>query len=167
MDSAPWLSVGQTAGRWVDAGDLAIGDNIWRADGSTGDVESVEIVALQQRMYNLTVDVAHTFFVGDGQWLVHNCNSVNIAKHAEEHLDEFAEVGVNNLDQLAGFVNKVIESADISMTKLGGGKKAYWKYDDNDNYWGTLVIINPKQGDGLGGTIFRPQDGVDYLDKLD
>ena len=24
-------------------------------------------------MYNLTVDTAHTFFVGDGQWLVHNC----------------------------------------------------------------------------------------------
>lgn len=27
-----------------------------------------------QRMYNLTVAEAHTFFVGDGQWLVHNCN---------------------------------------------------------------------------------------------
>ncbi|MCB0107996.1 MAG: hypothetical protein KDE53_18870, partial [Caldilineaceae bacterium] len=23
-------------------------------------------------MYNLTVAEAHTFFVGDGQWLVHN-----------------------------------------------------------------------------------------------
>ena len=26
-------------------------------------------------MYNLTVDEAHTFFVGDEQWLVHNQNS--------------------------------------------------------------------------------------------
>lgn len=26
-----------------------------------------------QRMYNLTVEGAHTFFVGDGGWLVHNC----------------------------------------------------------------------------------------------
>ncbi|WP_218022923.1 DUF6883 domain-containing protein [Calidithermus terrae] len=25
-------------------------------------------------MYNLTVDVAHTYYVGQGQWLVHNCN---------------------------------------------------------------------------------------------
>jgi hypothetical protein len=24
-------------------------------------------------MYNLSVDTAHTFFVGEGQWLVHNC----------------------------------------------------------------------------------------------
>jgi hypothetical protein len=24
-------------------------------------------------MYNLSVETAHTFFVGEGQWLVHNC----------------------------------------------------------------------------------------------
>jgi len=30
-------------------------------------------------MYNLTVDEAHTFFVGDGQWLVHNeCDFDNL-----------------------------------------------------------------------------------------
>ena len=29
-------------------------------------------------MYNLTVDVAHTFFVGDGQWLVHNDDCLDI-----------------------------------------------------------------------------------------
>jgi hypothetical protein len=27
-------------------------------------------------MYNLSVDVAHTFFVGDGQWLVHNASPI-------------------------------------------------------------------------------------------
>jgi len=27
-------------------------------------------------MYNLTVADAHTFFVGDGEWLVHNCAKV-------------------------------------------------------------------------------------------
>jgi hypothetical protein len=26
----------------------------------------------KQEMYNFTVDTAHTYFVGDGQWLVHN-----------------------------------------------------------------------------------------------
>jgi hypothetical protein len=26
-------------------------------------------------MYNLTVDQAHTFFVGEGRWLVHNCST--------------------------------------------------------------------------------------------
>ncbi len=35
----------------------------------------VERVVLRQHtqvMYNLTVATAHTFFVGEGQWLVHN-----------------------------------------------------------------------------------------------
>ena len=36
-------------------------------------------------MYNLTVDEAHTFFVGDGQWLVHN-NSCD--KWARDLYDE-------------------------------------------------------------------------------
>ncbi|MFN8531670.1 MAG: hypothetical protein U0670_23950 [Anaerolineae bacterium] len=39
-----------------------------------GTVEQVEVVAQHQQMYNLTVDEAHTFFVGDDQWLVHNAS---------------------------------------------------------------------------------------------
>jgi hypothetical protein len=32
-------------------------------------------------MYNLTVDTAHTFYVGEGQWLVHNaCRPVDMRK---------------------------------------------------------------------------------------
>jgi hypothetical protein len=30
-------------------------------------------------MYNLTVDEAHTFFVGDGEWLVHNTSPLDPA----------------------------------------------------------------------------------------
>ncbi len=40
-------------------------------DGN-GTVESIAVVVDPQPMYNLTVDEAHTFFVGDGDWLVHN-----------------------------------------------------------------------------------------------
>lgn len=57
---------------WVAAIDLREGDRIRNADGSDGVVEAVEAVEQSQDMYNLTVDEAHTFFVGDGQWLVHN-----------------------------------------------------------------------------------------------
>jgi hypothetical protein len=38
-------------------------------------VHSIEVVQRSQPMYNLTVAVAHTFFVGDEQWLVHNCGT--------------------------------------------------------------------------------------------
>ena len=72
LQSAPWLAVGQTAGRWTDAIKLQAGDRLWKADGTNGVVRAVAVMPVSQRMYNLTVAEAHTFFVGNGQWLVHN-----------------------------------------------------------------------------------------------
>ncbi len=43
-----------------------------KADGATGVVQAVEVEPHAQVMYNLTVVTAHTFFVGERQWLVHN-----------------------------------------------------------------------------------------------
>lgn len=43
-----------------------------KLDGSYGTVERVTVEQRTQPMYNLTVAVAHTFFVGDDGWLVHN-----------------------------------------------------------------------------------------------
>jgi hypothetical protein len=61
---------------WVAASDLVVGDEIRDAAGEYGAVEAVYSEQKPQPMYNLTVDEAHTFFVGDGQWLVHNtCGS--------------------------------------------------------------------------------------------
>ena len=59
-------------------------------------------------MYNLTVDTAHTYFVGDGQWLVHNdcAGSIDQAlarlrlttNNIKEHLtDEDLEAAMNDL----------------------------------------------------------------------
>ncbi len=73
LESAPWLAVGQTEGRWTDALELKAGNRVWKAGSTSGVVQSVEVAPVSQRMYNLTVDIAQTFFVGDGQWLVHNC----------------------------------------------------------------------------------------------
>jgi hypothetical protein len=35
-------------------------------------VQTIQFAFRTQPMYNLTVEGAHTFFVGDKQWLVHN-----------------------------------------------------------------------------------------------
>jgi len=61
-------------GEWVDAIDLRVGDEIRTAEWTTGVVESVYEVTRPQPMYNFTVDVAHTYFVGKNQWLVHNAS---------------------------------------------------------------------------------------------
>ena len=57
---------------WVGAGHLQIGDKIREADGSVGTVANVVTVQQTQEMFNLTVDEAHTFYVGQDGWLVHN-----------------------------------------------------------------------------------------------
>ena len=57
---------------WVGAGHLKIGDKIKQADDTTGVVANVTTVQQTQEMFNLTVDEAHTFYVGTNGWLVHN-----------------------------------------------------------------------------------------------
>lgn len=57
---------------WVPAEDLHAGDAVRRANGTYGRVDNVRIERRTQRMYNLTIADAHTFFVGEGEWLVHN-----------------------------------------------------------------------------------------------
>jgi hypothetical protein len=64
-------------GKWVNAEKLERGNKLKRARGFYGTVKSVEIERKTQEMYNLTVDKAHTYFVGDGQWLVHNANCID------------------------------------------------------------------------------------------
>lgn len=67
-------------GEWVAAGDLQVGDEIRTATGHPGKVESIRFAVDPQPMYNFTVAIAHTYHVGNGQWLVHNaCRSLTPA----------------------------------------------------------------------------------------
>jgi len=59
---------------WVGAGHLQIGDKIKQAGGTTGVVANVTTLQQTQEMFNLTVDEAHTFYVGQDGWLVHNAS---------------------------------------------------------------------------------------------
>jgi hypothetical protein len=69
-------------GKWVAAGELQVGDHIRKADGSYGEVQAIEFIYQPQPMYNLSVAEAHTYFVGVGQWLVHNdCSSTRLSKN--------------------------------------------------------------------------------------
>jgi hypothetical protein len=44
-----------------------------RADGSVGTVTGWKLIPGILTMYNLEVAQDHTFTVGDGEWVVHNC----------------------------------------------------------------------------------------------
>ncbi len=49
--------------------------HILRADGRVGVVTGWKVVSGTRAMYNLEVAQDHTFAVGAGQWVVHNCAS--------------------------------------------------------------------------------------------
>ena len=70
---------------WLGAGELEAGDVVYNSAGLTGVVNVVETVEQSQWMYNLTVADAHTFFVGEGRWLVHNANCDHWAKKLGEY----------------------------------------------------------------------------------
>ncbi|MCU0499144.1 MAG: HINT domain-containing protein [Anaerolineae bacterium] len=69
-------------GVWISAGGLQVGDQIRNLESEYGTVERVTIITQTETMYNLTVDETHTFFVGDGAWLVHNQNNTPITDPA-------------------------------------------------------------------------------------
>ena len=59
----------------MGAGDLKVGDQLKQADGTIGTVTGVQTVTQPKQMYNLSVGVAHTYFVGEMGWLVHNTHN--------------------------------------------------------------------------------------------
>ena len=71
-DEHPFFVVKDGEGEWVKAKDLQIGDVIFNTMGKDGIVDAVEVVDKPQQMYNLSVQLVASYFVGDGQWLVHN-----------------------------------------------------------------------------------------------
>jgi hypothetical protein len=60
-------------GVWTNAEKLKSGNWVKRLNGY-GVVKRAWNEKANQRMYNLTVENAHTFFVGKNEWLVHNTN---------------------------------------------------------------------------------------------
>jgi hypothetical protein len=60
---------------FLPVGQIKLGMHMRRADGTYGVVTGWKVVPGASVMYNLEVAQDHTFAVGDGQWMVHNCAS--------------------------------------------------------------------------------------------
>ncbi|PKO12525.1 MAG: hypothetical protein CVU39_23870 [Chloroflexi bacterium HGW-Chloroflexi-10] len=70
---------------WLPAGDLKTGMKVRKADGSFGLVWLKWTIYRTQVMYNLTVNTAHTYFIGEVQWLVHNiCKPIGIPQTSSD-----------------------------------------------------------------------------------
>ena len=73
---------------WVAAGELWKGAHIREADGTPGVLQDILVEYKPQLMYNLTVDQAHTFFVGQDQLLVHNECGAELTLRFEEGMNK-------------------------------------------------------------------------------
>ena len=67
-----WTMRGEEPARWINSGDLRIGDRLLTMDGSWRAITAIVPVQGEQIVYNFTVDKDHDYFVGETGFLVHN-----------------------------------------------------------------------------------------------
>ena len=63
---------------FVTVANLVVGMHIVEGNGREGEIVGWQIVAGASMMYNLEVAQDHTFTVGNGLWVVHNCDSTTL-----------------------------------------------------------------------------------------
>jgi hypothetical protein len=72
-------------GEWRKAGELNIGDQILKSDGTWAIVESV-VSRSNDKVYNFEVSQNHSYFVGEQSLLVHNTCGDYLAKKAPKQV---------------------------------------------------------------------------------
>ena len=148
-------------GLWMPVSELSVGQKLWQADGSLGVVEAINVVAELQPMYNLTVSVAHTYFVGDGQLLVHNdcvrnyryrpfTDSANLDRGLVEQMYRgYWENGQwFSLDQYVGGLAGAVRR-ELATGKPVGGKSHYAKATDRLRQMADILASGMYNGTAL------------------
>lgn len=134
-------------GEWVAASALQAGDRLRRADGSYGRVNAVEFVESLQMMYNLTVAEAHTYFVGESRWLVHNMCADGIRGAPSGAGDSGGPTAGKK-------VKGLLRRAALKINKLVNPRGHYWcthcQYENtNASHFDVDHIVPKSQGGNL------------------
>ncbi|MBA2679869.1 MAG: hypothetical protein H0U76_15915 [Ktedonobacteraceae bacterium] len=112
---------------FLPVGQIAVGMHVRRADGKVGVITGWKIVPGAKTMYNLEVAQDHTFTVGDGQWVVHNCGETfpnRLPQHLESELKTAKDLGVKPLRVGEPGFQKMIQDGTVkwAVTKSDGLK---------------------------------------------
>lgn len=112
----------QATKRWVDAGQLKGGDLVRTQQGRVVAVGSVEARMTNTSVYNLSVDVDHTYLVdtGTSTALVHNCRKDN---SPSEEASGAADKG-GGAGETVDNVGKAQSGADESFSSFRAAKRA-------------------------------------------
>ncbi len=149
-------------GEWVNAVDLTEGELILSLDGDYGTVEAVILVEdANQAMYNLTVDEAHTFSVGEGNWVVHNIECVRFLT------PDRADAYNPSLESTSAQFNvRSLQIAPDMYNRLFAGTDLYVRVQDlngNDRVLG-LDVARELGLRSYGGVLWDPDDFQTLVD---
>jgi hypothetical protein len=164
--------------RWVNAADLHFGDRVRNAGGTSGIVTQIKVEQRAQTMYNLTVDTAHTFFVGEGRWLVHNMCGGRLGDLTPDEISQIQQV-VDEAQrplEIVGSTAKGTRRNPGSNLPIGKGANTRSDIDylvppGNHPYYrgleGRLPSIDPETGiiPGRGNTNNRAASGKVVLSR--
>jgi hypothetical protein len=118
-----------TSDAWMDATDLFVGEKIKTPDGSIK-IKDKHVTLAHKKVFNLTVENAHTYYIGESGLLVHNAGGCfkfdgrignGYVKASKDALEKEVDAAV----QIAGYKGKSIfvrgktaEGADFIMDNV-------------------------------------------------
>ncbi len=158
IETTPEHPFRTVSGNWVASGNFQTGDQVQKANGSYGIVEAITFVYDPQPMYNLTVAFAHTYFVGDGQWLVHN-GCFNRNPTASQMADFWKSANSpwgSTWEALANSGNVIAYQADgkiVGALALGSRQSA--KLPEPALYMMALEVLDQYRNQGIGSTLLK------------
>jgi len=95
---------------FLPVGQIKLGMHVLRADGQWGVVTDWKVVAGSMTMYNLEVAQDHTFTVGAGEWVVHNCDPQPTRSQMFNQAKRDAGIPTSSSPIRQGWVNRWGES---------------------------------------------------------
>ena len=97
---------------FLPVGQITLGMHMLRADGTYGVVTGWKVVPGTKTMYNLEVAQDHTFTVGSGQWVVHNCGGSSL-------FDELRSTGTKFSEEKTVGITRIASDGSIAWLEQG------------------------------------------------
>src|SRR5579885_171576 len=101
---------------FLPVGQIKLGMHVLRADGQWGMVTGWKVVARTQVMYNLEVARDHTFTVGVGEWVVHNCGET-----PQELFNQLKDAGTKFSQHQVQGITRALSDGKINWIETGSG----------------------------------------------
>ena len=115
--------------------------------------------AQPQMMYNMTVATAHTYFVGDGQWLVHNACPDDIFWGSQRKANQAARRGWLIDDVQDVMRNPALKRTDPNIINRATGNPVTYYYR-SDGYY---VVVDDVTGEIVQVSNTLDQNWIDEM----